>query len=154
MERKQFTFYISFFKAIQHIRSNAARADAYDAICAYAFHETVPDLDRLPPPAAMAFEAAQPVLDAGRRKAQSGAAGGAARSAGSTAEAADKQEKEQEQDQDQDQDQYKEQMFYSPAWRGGGKRRKPLWGSAGTAPIGEEERAAVERMLQGVKRNA
>ena len=148
MERKQFTFYISFFKAIQHIRSKAARADAYDAICAYAFHETVPDLDHLPPPAAMAFEAAQPVLDAGRRKAQSGAAGGAARSAGSTAEAADKQEKEQ------DQDQYKEQMFYSPAWRGGGKRRKPLWGSAGTAPIGEEERAAVERMLQGVKRNA
>ena len=148
MERKQFTFYISFFKAIQHIRSKAARADAYDAICAYAFHETVPDLDRLPPPAAMAFEAAQPVLDAGRRKAQSGAAGGAARSAGSTAEAADKQEREQ------DHDQYKEQMFYSPAWRGGGKRRKPLWGSAGTAPIGEEERAAVERMLQGVKRNA
>lgn len=152
MERKQFTFYISFFKAIQHIRSKAARADAYDAICAYAFHETVPDLDRLPPPAAMAFEAAQPVLDAGRRKAQSGAAGGAARSAGSTAEAADKQEKEQ--DQDQYQYQYKEQTFYSPAWRGGGKRRKPLWGSAGTAPIGEEERAAVERMLQGVKRNA
>ena len=84
------TFYPSILTAIQHIRSKAARADAYDAICAYAFHETVPDLDRLPPPAAMAFEAAQPVLDAGRRKAQSGAAGGAARSAGSTAEAADK----------------------------------------------------------------
>lgn len=154
MERKQFTFYISFFKAISHIRAKAARADAYDAICAYAFYETIPDLERLPPQAAMAFEAAQPILDAGRRKAQSGAAGGAARRSASGSEAEDKQGQDQAQDKDKYKDQYKEQMFYSAGQRGGAKRQKYLWGSAGSAPLGEIEKAIVERMLEGAKQNA
>lgn len=151
MERKQFTFYISFFKAISHIRSKAVRADAYDAICAYAFHETLPDVEGLPPQAAMVFETAQPILDAGRRKAQSGAAGGAARRTGSAAEAADKQDQEEEKDKDKEL--YKEQMFYNAGRRSGRKPKYP-WGSAGTGPLGEEEQAILERMLQGVKGNA
>lgn len=150
MERKQFTFYISFFRAIQHIRNKSARADAYDAICAYAFHETKPDLERLPPAAAMAFEAAQPILDAGRRKAQSGAIGGASRPSCGT-EAGYKQEQGQGKGKEKDQ----EQMFYSPAVRRGRERKHGVpYGSAGQGPLGPEEQAALERMLQGAKRDA
>lgn len=72
MERGQFTFYASFYKAIRRIRNKAARADAYDAICAYALDGTEPDMEKLSDAAAIAFEIAQPILEAGRRKAESG----------------------------------------------------------------------------------
>ena len=38
-ERKQFTMYESIYKALQRIRKKPDRADAYDAICAYALYQ-------------------------------------------------------------------------------------------------------------------
>lgn len=74
--RGQFTFYRSFFEAVGRIKSKSARADAYDAICAYALDGVMPDIDKLPDSAAVAFLCTRPNLESGRRKAQSGRAGG------------------------------------------------------------------------------
>ena len=72
MERTQFTFYDSFLRAVSRIKKKADRAEAYDAICNYAMYGLEPDVDKLPDAAAIAFEVAKPVLDASRRKAESG----------------------------------------------------------------------------------
>lgn len=76
MERKQFTFYRSFFDAVSRIRDKTARADAYDAICAYALSGAEPDLDQMSDAAAIAYISAKPNLDASREKAERGQAGG------------------------------------------------------------------------------
>lgn len=75
-ERKQFTFYLSIFKALRKIKKKPDRADAYDAICAYALFGEEPDLDKLPDSVSIAFELIRPVLDASRRKAKNGKQGG------------------------------------------------------------------------------
>lgn len=75
-ERKQFTFYLSIFKAIRKIKKKTDRADAYDAICAYALFGEEPDLEKLPDSVSIAFELIRPVLDASRRKAKNGKKGG------------------------------------------------------------------------------
>ena len=76
MERTQFTFYESFFRAISRIKDNGDRAATYDAICAYALYGTIPDLDSLPDSSAIAFELIKPNLDASRKKAANGKLGG------------------------------------------------------------------------------
>ena len=75
-ERKQFTFYESFFKSLQRIKKKQDRADAYDIICAYALYNKEPDLDKLPDSVAVAFDLIRPVLDSARKKAVSGKQGG------------------------------------------------------------------------------
>ena len=72
MERTQFTFYESFYRAISRIKDNSDRAATYDAICAYALYGTMPDLDNLPDASAIAFELIKPNLDASRKKAAGG----------------------------------------------------------------------------------
>ena len=114
--RSQFTFYDSFYRAVSRIRKKADKADAYDAIVAYALLGEEPDLDKLPDAAAIAFEVIRPNLDASRRKAASGKQGGKAKKQteskpeanASKSEANSKQEKEQEKVKEQDKD--KEQM--------------------------------------------
>lgn len=97
MERKQFTFYESFAAALKRIRKKADRADAYDAIIAYALYETEPDLDSMPDAAAIAVSLIMPTLASSRRKAQSGKAGGERKQTGSKPEANGKQtEREKE----------------------------------------------------------
>jgi hypothetical protein len=91
VERTQFTFYESFFKAISRIKKDADRGKAYDAICAYALYGTEPDLDELPDSAAIAFELSKPNLDASRRKASSGKRGGESKQTESKTEANAKQ---------------------------------------------------------------
>lgn len=119
MERSQFTFYESFFRAVSRIRKAADRAAAYDAICAYALYGTDPDMDKLPDAAAIAFEVARPNLDASRRKASNGKRGGEHKKPeanksngeanGSKPEANRKQEQDKEQEKGEDKD--KEQML-------------------------------------------
>ena len=92
MERTQFTFYESFSRAIGRIKKKADRADAYDAICAYALYGTEPNIDKLSDAAAIAFELIKPNLDASRRKANSGKAGGEKKQSASKPEANAKQE--------------------------------------------------------------
>ena len=77
MERNQFTFYASFFRSISRIKNKNARCAAYDAVCRYAI--TGEEQEDLPDAAAIAFEIIKPTLDASRRKAESGSAGGRAR---------------------------------------------------------------------------
>ena len=91
MERTQFTFYESFFQAISRFKKKADRADAYDAICAYALYGTEPNLDALSSDAAAAFILIKPNLDASRRKASNGRKGGAKKQSESKTEANGKQ---------------------------------------------------------------
>ena len=114
MNRKQFTFYASFYKAIQRIKNKTARCAAYDAIASYALTGEMPDVARLPDAAAAVFEIAQPVLDSSRKKAENGSKGGESKAEAnskqtaskseanaSKAEANGKQVKEQEKEQEQ-----------------------------------------------------
>lgn len=91
MDRKQFTFYESFYKAVSRIKKKADRCDAYDAICSYALFGDAPDLDKLSDAAAIAFELIKPNLDASRKKASSGKTGGSSKQTASKPEANQKQ---------------------------------------------------------------
>lgn len=92
MDRTQFTFYASFYKAISRIKDDAARAKAYDAICQYALYGTEEDIDSLPDMAAIAYELIKPNLDASRKKAENGKLGGKNKQSKSKTEANGKQE--------------------------------------------------------------
>ena len=90
-ERTQFTFYASFFDAVSRIKKKADRADAYDAICAYALREEDPDFSKMSDAAQIAFLLIKPNLDSSRRKAKSGKSGGSSKQTASKAEANSKQ---------------------------------------------------------------
>lgn len=108
MQRTQFTFYESFFKAISRIKKKQDRADAYDMICAYALYQKEPDLDTASDAVAIAFELLRPVLDKAKERAESGKKGGSKPEAnakqtlskpeanGKQGETASKKEKEKE----------------------------------------------------------
>lgn len=91
MERKQITFYLSFYKAIRRIKKKTDRCDAYDALFDYAFSGIAPDIDNLPDAAAIAFELVKPNIDASNKKASSGSKGGAVKQSDSEPEANGKQ---------------------------------------------------------------
>lgn len=76
MERTQFTFYESFFKAISRIKKKSDQADAYNIICKYALMQEEPDLDSVSDSTAIAFELLRPVLDKAKERAESGKRGG------------------------------------------------------------------------------
>ena len=76
MQRTQFTFYESFFKAVSRIKKKADKADAYDMICAYALYQEEPDLDSASDAVAIAFELLRPVLDKAKERSESGKKGG------------------------------------------------------------------------------
>lgn len=77
MKRNQFTFYRSYYEAIQHL-PRRAQADVLLAIAAYALDETEPKLTGA---ALSAFILVRPTLDSGRLKAESGRMGGSKRKA-------------------------------------------------------------------------
>lgn len=87
MDRTQFTFYESFYKAAKRIKDPSAKAEVYDAICEYALYGNEPDIDALSEMAAIAFELIKPNLDASRKKAESGKLGGTKKQSESTFEA-------------------------------------------------------------------
>lgn len=87
MNRTQYTFYESFYKAAKRIKDPTARAEVYDAICEYALYGNEPDIDVLSEIAAIAFELIKPNLDASRKKAESGKRGGRKKQSGSNPEA-------------------------------------------------------------------
>ena len=108
MERTQFTFYDSFFRAISRIKSKAARCDAYDALCQYALSGSEPDMDAMPDSAAIAFELIKPNLDASRRKAQSGSTGGKSKQTESKEEANRKHTASKNKDKNKDKNKNKD----------------------------------------------
>lgn len=91
MDRTQFTFYESFYKAIKRLKDPSERAQFYDAVCEYALYGNQPDIDSLSDLAAIAFELIKPNLDAGRKKAENGKSGGSSKQKESKPKANDKQ---------------------------------------------------------------
>lgn len=71
--RNQFTFYKSYYDAIQAL-SKKDQSALILAVCAYAIYETPPK--GLSNAAFTAFNLIKPTLDSGRKKAESGALGG------------------------------------------------------------------------------
>lgn len=71
--RNQFTFYKSYYDAIQELPKRDQSALIL-AICAYAIYETQPK--GLSIAASTAFKLIKPTLDSGRKKAESGSLGG------------------------------------------------------------------------------
>lgn len=92
MQRTQFTFYESFYKAVKRIKDPESRAQTYDAICAYALYGQEPNLDSFSDFSAIAFELIKPNLDSSRKKAENGKAGGSKKQNKSKKEANKKQE--------------------------------------------------------------
>jgi hypothetical protein len=70
MKRKQFTFYSSFFEAIEKMRTKKEKADAYRILCDYALNGSEPDLSGESPYIAMIFGFSKPVLDTAHRRAE------------------------------------------------------------------------------------
>ena len=91
-ERKQFTFYRSYFEALSKL-PRERRLGVLEAVIAYALDGTEPEgLDDMQ---AMAFLLIRPTLDTGRKKAAAGSAGGSKTQA-KRKQKASKEEKEKE----------------------------------------------------------
>lgn len=128
-ERTQFTFYASFFDAVSRIKKKADRADAYDAICAYALREEDPDFSKMSDAAQIAFLLIKPNLDSSRRKAKSGKDGGSKKANGkqneSKPEANSKQEEhESEKEKEIEKEGEIENECYPPTPLSGGTKAK------------------------------
>lgn len=130
-ERTQFTFYASFFDAVSRIKKKADRADAYDAICAYALREEDPDFSKMSDAAQIAFLLIKPNLDSSRRKAKSGKDGGSKKANGkqnvSKQEANCKQEEresEKEKEKEKEKEGEIENECYPPTPLSGGAKAK------------------------------
>lgn len=91
MERSQFTFYESFYRAISFLDDDSAARAAYEAICQYALYGTEPDVENMPRTAASIFLLSKPNLDSSRRKAESGKVGGERKQTESKPQANEKQ---------------------------------------------------------------
>lgn len=126
-ERTQFTFYASFFDAVSRIKKKADRADAYDAICAYALREEDPDFSKMSDAAQIAFLLIKPNLDSSRRKAKSGKDGGSKKANGkqngSKQEANCKQD-ERESEKEKEKEGEIENECYPPTPLSGGTKAK------------------------------
>ena len=70
MERKQFTFYRSFFEGVEKLRTKKEKAQAYEIICNYALNGVAPDLDGVSPYVATIFDFAKPVLDTALKRSE------------------------------------------------------------------------------------
>ena len=78
MQRKQFTFYRSFYSAIQQLSKESDQLLAYKTVCRYALDGIAPDIDALPNEVSILFILMKPNLDSARRKAAAGRKGGLA----------------------------------------------------------------------------
>lgn len=124
-ERTQFTFYASFFDAVSRIKKKADRADAYDAICAYALREEDPDFSKMSDAAQIAFLLIKPNLDSSRRKAKSGKDGGSKKANGK--QNVSKQEancKQEERESEKEKEGEIENECYPPTPLSGGAKAK------------------------------
>ena len=69
MERKQFTFYRSFYESIEKLPTNKEKLQAYQLICHYALTQREPDLDCVKQGAATVFRISRPILDTAHKRA-------------------------------------------------------------------------------------
>lgn len=76
LQRKQFTFYRSFFEAIETITVKHQKADMYTMVCDYALNGILPDMERLTAIQKANMRIIMPFLDTARQKAEAGLLGG------------------------------------------------------------------------------
>ena len=69
MERKQFTFYKSFYESIEILPTNKEKLQAYQLICDYALTQREPDLEGVKQGAATVFRISRPILDTAHKRA-------------------------------------------------------------------------------------
>lgn len=100
--------YESIYKALQKIRNKKDRAEAYDAICAYALYNTEPDLNSVSDAVAIAFELTRPVLDSARKKAENGKQGGSKTKANSKQKESKQEQPEREKEKEKENENEKE----------------------------------------------
>ncbi len=70
MQRKQFTFYRSFFENIEALPTKKEKLQAFMLICDYALNGSEPNLSDKKPCAAAVFRAVRPVLDTAHKRAE------------------------------------------------------------------------------------
>ena len=68
MERKQFTFYRSFYESIENLRTDKEKLQAYRLISQYALYGQLPELEGIRPSALAVFSISKPILDTARRR--------------------------------------------------------------------------------------
>lgn len=138
MGRGQFTFYRSYYEAIKQLPKKE-QANVLLAICAYALDEETPKLIGT---AAAIFMLVKPTLDASKRKAESGKAGGSAKQTGSKREAKPKQTAREKEIEKEVEDEIEIEIENENECYGGG-------GSCARAPTFEEVCAYAELMDAG-----
>ena len=69
MKRKQFTFYRSYWEAIENLQTNKEKLQAYQILCSYALEQKEPDLSATKPSAATVFQLARPILERAHERA-------------------------------------------------------------------------------------
>ena len=70
MERKQFTFYRSFWEAIENLPTNKEKLQAYQMLCAYGLNQEEPQISAVKPSAATVFQISKPILERAHERAQ------------------------------------------------------------------------------------
>ena len=68
MSRNQFTFYRSYHEAIQNMRTNKEKLQAYEVLCDYALFQIEPDLKSLKPAVAAFFQVIKPSLESAYKR--------------------------------------------------------------------------------------
>ena len=68
MERKQFTFYQSFYESIQHLKTNKEKLQAYDLLCRYALYGETPDETEIKDGVLAIFSMSRPILNRSRQR--------------------------------------------------------------------------------------
>lgn len=68
MQRKQFTFYRSFYESIQNLKSNKEKLQAYEMICKYALDGELPELKEEKSSVLAIFSICRPILNRARQR--------------------------------------------------------------------------------------
>lgn len=63
MKRNQFTFYRSFWEAIEKLPTNKEKLQTFQLLCDYALNQNEPELETKKPSVAAFFQIARPILD-------------------------------------------------------------------------------------------
>ena len=70
MQRKQYTFYRSFWEVIQKLPTKSEKLQAFEILSEYALNQTEPDFEAIKPSVAMFFHMVRPVLDTAHKRAE------------------------------------------------------------------------------------
>ena len=68
MERKQFTFYRSFYESIQCLKTNKEKLQAYDVLCRYALDGKIPEETEIKDGVLAIFSMSRPILNRARQR--------------------------------------------------------------------------------------